>query len=54
MTYTQQMRARYAALITLSRRWRHDYLTLRAHGFDRTQACELANLSVGIDLHEVK
>jgi hypothetical protein len=46
MTYTQHKRSEYAALILMARAWRESYLTLRAHGFDRAAACELANLTV--------
>lgn len=46
MTYTELKKSEYRALIVMARAWRESYRILRAHHFDRTQACELANLSV--------
>lgn len=46
MTYTSKMRNDYAALIIMARTWREAYRTLRAAGWDRKAACELANLKV--------
>lgn len=46
MTYTQQKQSEYRALILMARAWRESYRILRAHGWDRTAACELANLTV--------
>ena len=46
MTYTQLKKSEYRALILMYRAWRESYRILRAHNFDRTAACELANLTV--------
>ena len=47
MTYTQRTRAKYAAMILMSRAWHDAYQQLRAVGWNRAAACELANLTVG-------
>ncbi|MGH8674177.1 MAG: hypothetical protein ACREVG_07700 [Burkholderiales bacterium] len=36
----------YRALIVMARAWRESYRQLRACGWDRADACELANLTV--------
>lgn len=50
MTHTEQCRAQYRALIVMGRAWREAYQQLRACGWDRAAALELANITVGVQV----
>lgn len=50
VSYTTEIRARYAAMIVMSKKWHETYKQLREIGWDRAAAIDMANITVGCPL----